>query len=551
MKTTRVWLLAVLAMPGLGRAQATTPETRTILVFPLENRSGRADLDWISEGFADLLGTRLAAPGRYVLGREERDAAYEQLGVPPESALTLATEYKVAETLGVDWAVIGSFTVEDNKLSAHAQLLDVHHLKLAEKLEDTGELDDFVDVATSLAWRILATHDPTFTTGKEEDFSRRFAPVHLDAFENYIRGTLATDSETRIKFLREADRLDPANHRAAFQLGRCYFDQKNYTESAKWLVKLVPGDGDYPESLFLRGVDAYFLGHEAAAEKDFGTLAQQIPLNEVVNNVGVMMERRGRHEEALERFQQAAQSDPSDPDFAFNAAVCLWDLKRYEDAAKYLGQALSLNDDDEAAHGLLALVDQKRGDSAGARTQQQWLAAHEADSESGATSPPEIVPQTRLKKHYDGRAFGLLELAVRNALEAHLSTLPPEEHAAVHLTQGQKLLNENRLVEAERELTEAISLVPDSSAAHLALGQVYELEGRHRDAATELQTSLQIKNDAVAHVWLARVDLSLGQPQAARREGRAALELDPHNRYAEHLLEQVQGQESGKKHEAD
>jgi len=500
-----------------------------------------------------LLSTRLAAPNRYVFGREERDAACEQLGVPPESALTLATEYKVAETLGVDWGVVGTFTVEANRLTARAQLLDVHHLKLAHALEATGELDDFVDVDTSLAWRILATHDPGFTTGKEEDFTRRFAPVRLDAFENYIRGTLTTDPEARVKFLREADRLDPANHRAAFQLGQWYFDEKDYAESEKWLTRLVAGDGDYLESLFLRGVDAYFLGHEAAAEKDFATLAQQIPLNEVTNNVGVMMERRGRHEEALQNFQRAAQADPSDPDFAFNAAVCLWYLKRYDEAAKYLSQALSLDDDHEAAHALLALVDQKLGDSAGERREQQWLARHEADSESqGAELPAsDIVPQTRLKKHYDGRAFGLLALAVRNALEAHLSTLPPAEHAAVHLTQGQKFLNENRLAEAERELTEAISLAPDSSVAHLTLGEVYELEDRHRDAASELETSLQIKNDVVAHVWLARVDLALNQTQAARRESQAALALDPHNRYAERVMEQVRERETEKKHQAD
>jgi len=553
MKTTLAFLLLALMLPAFGWAQATAPETRTILVFPLENGSGRADLDWISEGFADLLSTRLAARSRYVLGREERAAACEQLGIPSQESVTLATEYKVAETLGVDWAVVGNFTVADNRLTAHAQLLDVHHLKLAEKLEETGNLDDFVDVATSLAWRILATHDPNFTTGKEEDFTRRFAPVRLDAFENYIRGTLAADPDTRVKFLREADRLDPANHRAAFQLGRWYFDQKDYAESEKWLVKLSSGDGDYAESLFLRGVDNYFLGHEAAAEKEFATLAQQMPLNEVVNNVGVMMERRGHHEEALENFRQAAEADPSDPDFAFNAAVSLWYLKRYDEAAKYLGQSISLQDDDDAAHGLLALVDLKLHDSAGERGQREWLARHEVDSAlpAAGASPPDIVPQTRLKKHYDGRAFGLLALAVRNALEAHLSTLPPAEHAAVHLSRGQKFLTENRLAEAERELTEAISLDPDSAAAHLTLGEVYELESRHRDAASELGTALQIKNDLTAHVWLARVDLALGQTQAARRESQAALNLDPHNRYAERVMEQIRGREEGKKHEAD
>ena len=546
-KTQILLLLPALLLPCAAWPQAASPETRTILVFPFENQSGRADLAWISEGLAELLASRLAAPERYVLGREERDAACQQLGAPPETALTLATKYKVAETLGVDWAVLGNFTVEGNRLTARAQLLDIHHLKLASTLEATGELADFVDVDTSLAWRLLATHDPNFTTTNEEDFARRFAPVRLDAFENYVRGILTMDPQARVKFLREADRLNPANHQAAFQLGRWYFDEKDYAESEKWLSKLDSADADYLESVFLRGVDHYFLGREAAAEKDFEALLQQIPLNEVVNNVGVMKARRGRYDEALESFQRAAQADPSDSDFAFNDAICLWYLKRYGEAAKVLGQALSL-DDDEAAHGLLALVDQKLGDAAGERRERQWLAQHEGDTAAaGGETAPDIVPQTRLKKHYDGRAFGLLSLAVRNALEASLSTLPPAEHAEAHIARGQKFLTGNRLPEAERELTEAISLAPESSAAHLALGQVYEFEGRHRDAASELETSLKIKNDVTAHVWLARTYLALGQTQKARVESEAALALDPHNRYAERVMSETRGHEPGKK----
>ena len=45
--------------------------------------------------------------------------------------------------------------------------------------------------------------------------------------------------------------------------------------------------------------------------------------------------------------------------------------------------------------------------------------------------------------------------------------------------------DDHALAEAEHELTEALTLLPQSADAHLALGQVYELEGRHQDAAAE------------------------------------------------------------------
>jgi tetratricopeptide (TPR) repeat protein len=527
-----LWLLLLLPWELQG-----SPGVRAILVFPFENQSPRSDLTWISEGFAEILSTCLAGPEAYVLGREERNAAYLQLGLAPGTPLTLASAYKVAETLGSDWAVVGSFDVTGDRLTTRAQLLEVRQLKLAPRIEVTGELAELVDLETRLAWRLLAAHDPGFTVGKEEDFRRRFPEVRLDAFENYIRGLLAADEQSRVRFLLEADRLNPADHRAAFELGRAYFDQKDYANSAKWFRKRGEADPNYLESLFLLGVDEFFLGHREAAEKAFETLARQIPLSEVSNNLGVLKTRRKRYAEALADFERAYQGDPTDPDFCFNRGVCLWYLQRYEAAAQSLEEALRGNEEDSEAHTLLAVVKAKLGDAGGERHELQWLAEHEAGP--AADGPGDVPPQARLKKNYDGRAFRLLSLTLHNALEERLSSLPAAQHGEVHLGRGQKLLAEGRLPEAERELTEAVSLLPSSSEAHLALAQVMEAEGKHREAAAELETSLKLKDSVVARLCLARVYLSLDQPEAARDQSRAALSLDPGNPEAQQMVDQI------------
>jgi len=512
-------------------------EVRTVLVFPFENQGSRSDLNWISESFADILSSRLAGPQTYVLGRDERNAAYLQLGIPADTPLTLASEYKVAQTLGVDWAVVGSFEVAGDRLGARTLLLDVRQLKLSPALGVAGELSELLSLQTRLAWRLLATHDPSFTVGKEEDFLRRFPEVRLDAFENYIRGVLATDETSRLRFFREADRLNPASHEAAFALGRLYFDQKDYANSAKWLRKLGETDPNYHESLFFLGVDEYFLGHLQAAEEAFEALAKWIPLNEVSNNLGVLRARRGRYVEALASFERAYQADPTDPDFCFNRAVSLWYLKRYGDVAKALEEILRVNDDDSEAHSMLAAVFKKLEDSTREEHELRWLAEHEVGSTPN--SPEDILPQPRLKKNYDGRAFGLLALTVRNALEERLAGLSPQQHSEVHLARGRKFLAEGRLPEAEHELTEAVSLVPVDSGARLTLAQVLEAEGKHREAAAELETSLKLKNTVAAHLILARVYLSLAQPAQARDQGRAALELDPTNQEAVQLVKRI------------
>jgi tetratricopeptide (TPR) repeat protein len=532
-------LLLALACFAPELRAAVQPETRTLLVFPFENLSPRPDLNWICEGFAQIVSSRLAGGNRYALGREERVAAYQEIGMPPDGSLTLASKYKVAETLGVDWAVIGNFALNGNRLVARAQLLEMRHLKLKPPIEATGELVDVADIQTRLAWRLLATEDPTFVTGTEESFAQHFPEIRLDAFENYIRGILASDAKTKLRFLTEADRLNPSDHAAAFQLGKYYCDQKDYQNSARWLHKVVPADTDYLESLFLLGVDDYFAGHDADAERDFSALSHQIPLNEVWNNLGVMECRRTRYAEALADFERAHQGDPSDPDFCFNLGACLWYLKRYEQAARLLQEAARANGDDPSTHVLLAAIAGKLGDGVGRRRQVEWLQEHEGGSMADVRD--DTLPQTRLEKHYDGRAFRLLGLAVQNALETTASALPPERHAEVHFSRGEKLMAAGRLPEAERELAEVVVLLPRSADAHLALGQVYELEGRHQDAAAELETSLKFKETASGHVWLARVYLSLNRTQAALDQGEAALSLNPGDRYAESLMQQIRG----------
>jgi Flp pilus assembly protein TadD/TolB-like protein len=510
---------------------------RSLLVFPFENQSPRADLNWISESFAQVLSARLSQADNYVLGRDERNAADAQLGMPIDVPLTLASEFKVAQTLGVDWAIVGSFNVTDNHLTARAQLFDIRRLQLSQPLEVSGDLTELVDLQTRLAWRLLATHDSSFTVGSEEEFRRRFRDIRLDAFENYIRGLLATDDASRLHFFTESDRLDPSDHRAALALGRFYFAQKDYANSRKWLGKIEESDPDYNESLFLRGVDEFFLGHEANAEKDFAALARALPLNEVFNNLGVLQARRGRYPEALANFQRAYQSDPADVDFCFNRGVALWYEKRYPEAAESLQAAVRTNPDDSESHTLLAVVLGKLGNTADEQKERNWLAAHEVGV--AADQAGDVLPLPRIKKNYDGRAFRLLELTLHNALEERLANAPPQAHIDAHLAMGIKFLSENRFGEAERELAEVVSLSPADPRVHLLLAQALEGEGKHPEAVRELQTSLKLQDSVETRLSLAHVYLAMNQPALARVQGQAALDLEPGNNAAQQLLRQI------------
>ena len=339
-------------------------------------------------------------------------------------------------------------------------------------------------------------------------------------------------------FFSESARLDPSDHRAAFALGSYYFDHKDYPASAKWLANIEESDPNYNESLFVRAVDEVFVGREQTAEKDFETLVKVLPLDEVSNNLGVLEARRGRYDEALENFERAYQSNPSDPDFCFNRGVALWYQKRYPEAAEALQAAVQASPEDSEAHTLLAVVLGKLGNAAGERKELDWLAGHEVGSAAG--EPGDVLPMPRLKKNYDGRAFRLLELAMHNAMEAHLANASLQKHVDAHMAEGKKLLTESRYGEAEHELREVVSLSPDDPQVHILLAEALEGQGKHHEAAAELQNSIKLQDTAQAHLSLARIYLATNQTDLALAQGQAALGLEPGNEQAAQLIQQIQ-----------
>ncbi len=537
--------LGILLLMLIARGLRGAPLTRTIVVFPFVNQSSRPDLDWISEGFSAALSNRLSGSNRFVLGRRERAAAYEEMGLNENSPTTLASVYKVAEKLGVDWAVLGSFDLQANQMTARARVLDVRELKLSPPVEAAGVLADLDDLETDLAWRLLAQHDSTFTVGKEEDFRRQFPETRLDAFENYIRGVLSADPQARERYLLEADRRDPADHRAAFELGRLYFDQKNYSQSVQWLQKVAPVDRTYLEAQFLLGVSDYFLGHDQAAEKDFATVASRMPLNEVYNNLGVVAYHARHYEDALQDFDRAARSDGANAQVSFNRGVCLWALQKYPEASLALKSVLAVDSEDSEAHLLMADTLFKLGDPAGAAEERKWLAAHGGSSMLPAGLTPATSPQPRIMKNYDGQAYQLLALTIQNGFEAKVLQLPPARHAAAHITRARGFINGGRPSEAEADLEEAVALDPSNNEAHLLLARVYEGEGRHKDAAAQLEVSVRLDNSVAAQIWLAEIYLAQGLHDQALDHAKAALALEPSNQSATQIVRAIQEHTSG------
>lgn len=481
-----------------------------LLVLPFENTSNTPGLEWIGEAFPEVLGQRMSSRSLYVVGRDDRLRAFDQAGLPAGIHASRATLYRIAEQMGVDYIVFGQYGFDGHTFTARAQLLDMQKLRLSSEVSEGGPLIELIDLQTALAWDLLRIIRPTFPVSHDA-FKAAAPPIRLDAFENYIRGVVATDPDEKIRRFRAAVRAAPNYSAASLQLGKTYYAERDYEQAVAVLEKIPSGDSIAREANFYLGLAAYYHADFARSQSAFQLLSAQLPLTEVYNNLGVVAARRG-DKRAIDYFQRVVQADPADADYRFNLAVSLFRAGDHSNAARQLHEALSLRPNDLEAKSFLDVV-------TGTPTIRS----------AQITAQPTRIPPERIKRNYDESSFRQLVIEIQAEAETRLAKSDPRTHSRFHVTRGHELLAQGFVNEAEGEFRESISLDPGSAEAHAGLARVLETKPDAAAARAEANAALRIRAFAEPLLVLARLDLSDNKTDTAAASVNRALQLEPSN----------------------
>jgi tetratricopeptide (TPR) repeat protein len=486
---------------------------QAILILPFENHSRNSALDWIGESAAEGLAAhwrlppRPAATGetRYVIRREERVAAFDQLGLPPAIELSHASVIKIGELAGADLVVLGSFEGDAEHLTLSARVLEMRTPRLQPPCQEQGRLADLLGTQDRLSMDLAA--DLAASAGFSGASGNGVGTSSLETWELYIRGLTAGPSPQQFKYFREAMRLDPGFLPAAFQLGRISFQSRDYSDAIQWLEKLGTGDPNYLEASFLTGISAYHLRQWEKAEAAFLAVIATLPLNEAFNNLGIAQLRQRKRAAALENLQKAVEGDPNDADYAYNLACYYLRAGDSAQAARRLREVLALKPGDTEAKALLANLLQEN-----------------------PSDPPE-----RLKYNFEEPNFRQLQMTLeRMAEEKDGGELPAgtPSLAALHLSRGRQLAGLHEDTAAAREFNEAIQLDPSSVQAHLDLARLHLRAARFGPAEECTQRAVELdrdKKDPEPYLLLARIYQDQGKADQAREALQQALERDPDN----------------------
>lgn len=510
--------LVLLFESASAQSSAATPSVsaeahgRLLLVLPFENHTSQPNLDWIGEGVADILNRRLDSAGFLTISRGDRLYALDRLGLPQSFQPSHATTIRIAQTLDADSVIVGFYTLTGDQLSVSAEIMDIKALKLSPPIVQQGNLKSLLDTLNTLAWRLARQLDPSYSVA-EQTFLAADGPLRVDAFENYVRGSIDEAPTERIVHLKEALRLDPSFTPAWFTLGMAYFANQDYDSAAVTLGHLPREDPKALAADFYRGLSFFYTANYMKAEDAFAFVSIRLPLPEVVNNQGVAVSRRGR--DGVPLFQQAVTADPRDPDYRFNLAVSLRRRNDIQGAIREIDQALKLRPQDTEAQAFANTL--KNPDSI------------KVNRDRGKAVPDDTLPLERIKRSYNETGFRQVAFEMEQVEAARLASLPAAERASALVKQGDQFMNGGLTLEAERQYQAALQANPSSALAHAGLAQVREHNGDVNAAREEATKSLALMPNVPAHLVLARLDLATNQLSTAATEVSQALKLEPAN----------------------
>lgn len=373
-----------------------------------------ASMDWIGESIAETLRAAFTTRGVLTLERDRITEAYQRLHLRERAELTEASILKVGEVLDAEQVIHGTFsfipaasgspgapaTTSKGSLKIQARVSDRRRLRQSAVFEETGAIEDLATLESHLAWRALTTVAPARAPAESAFRSLRPA-VPLDVLENYIRGLLAAAPEQKEKYFAQAARLDPDFSPPAFELGKIYFERKDYREAAEWLAHVGPTENHYRDATFFLGYARYQAGDFEAARKAFQTVAVTVPISAVWNNLGAA-ESRLNLPQAVDTFRKALDQDPSDPDYHFNVGYALFKKGDFAAAADSFRAVLDRDPEDQMATLLLGRCLKKQG------------------LRAGTASDARLQALERLKNTYEERVY----FQLKSILESPPASVP-------------------------------------------------------------------------------------------------------------------------------
>lgn len=222
--------LALAAVLSSALARGETPRPAHVAIFDFEMRSGSPEWRWLEKGLPDLATTDFIDRGVPVVARDNMEHVAKAVRWAPE----MLTEHPdkiedIRKQLQIDFIVSGTYSVESNRVTLSAHVVNIFTHQETFRTELSGSVDDVFKLQRELSASLLSSfsHRENASILPELKPWTKSIPAARALYEGMHLYDQGRYGDAWVKF-RQASRQDPNYSDAAYWTARMYYFMDRY-----------------------------------------------------------------------------------------------------------------------------------------------------------------------------------------------------------------------------------------------------------------------------------------------------------------------------------
>jgi tetratricopeptide (TPR) repeat protein len=316
-------------------AQKPVAARRSVAVLGFLNTTGNAEDAWLSTALSQMLSTELAAGDTLrIVSGEDIAALRASSPWPQTDTLARSTASRIGTALSGDLLLLGSYAAVgkpgSRTLRLDARLQDAASGEILAEVAEVGSDQDPFQIVSRVGARMRDRLGAPALTDLDESGIQAALPSNGEAARFYAQGLMrlrAYDAVGARDFFQQAVAVDPnyplAHSMLAQAWGQLGYDQKSREEAR--LALDLSAHLPRVDKMLVEGAYYESLADPEKAISTYRALLTMFP-DSVDNGIRLvtMLDRVGRHEEALETIRQLHRLPPPAGD---DARLDLWEAK--------------------------------------------------------------------------------------------------------------------------------------------------------------------------------------------------------------------------------
>lgn len=457
--------MTLLGPTATAWSQDTQPAAaRAIAVVGLKNLQSREDLNWIGEGAAESLTTRLAG----VAGLRTIERSQVQKIIAEQDFVDVAGDAKAAarlgKVIGADRLVMGTFVQDGENLMFNVRVVDAQTAEVLSTASVTATRAKVFEAYNELADAVIQSFDrkvvmvdnrPVVTdaaagervtlTQKEKDRLHHRSTDNVEALEAFNKGLAATDDRERLRLFSQAIAMDPSFAYPYYWRALVHKKLGEPEEALADYTKAIEADGECAPAL---------------------------------NDRALIYQTRGEHQRALADFNRALEINPTHVIAMINRGVLYAEMGQYDQAEQDINRGIALEPQNAENYGFLIRVYHEKHDY-----EQVLKMAGKMLEKNPASAYAHVwhgVAFMETKKY--GEAIDWFNKTIE---------LAPED-AVAHQKRGICHARLGQMKEAFADIDRAIELRPFDGNFYVSRGNLLADAGRYDEAVRDYSKAVEL-----------------------------------------------------------